>query len=114
MRRLGHAPYMAEIWAYMWISLVFIALGTSAYGATTALLDLKIVPHQQAEPFLIIVTLLSWVWTYRIYQKKGRGSRIIAEYDKRNTRLYLGLGLLFTAIPILAPVATILILRVVI
>lgn len=111
MRRLGHKPYMAEIWAYMWIPLVFITLATWVYAAITALLDSKMLPHTEAELFLVIATLLSWVCTYRLYQSSGRGKRIIAEYDKRNTRLYLWLGGLFTAIPILTPIVAILLLR---
>ena len=51
------------------------------------------VPRRVAGPYLTVVILLLFTLSYFVYEKRGRGEKVILEYQKtKNQRLYFWLG----------------------
>jgi hypothetical protein len=92
-RRLKNAPMEAESWACIWMPFFFVGNGIVGYFLYTAVRGTRMVPRRIAGPYLIGICMLLFAVSYFVYEKKGRGEKLIAEYQKtKNQRLYFWLG----------------------
>jgi hypothetical protein len=76
--------------------LFFVLNGIVGYFLFTLVRGTRVIPLRIAEPYLIAICLLVFTVSYFVYEKKGRGEKLIAEYQKtKNQRLYFWLGAIF-------------------
>ena len=91
--------------------MCFVMAGISLYGLWVVVSDGKL-PSKTAKPYLVGLMVVLISVSYVIYEKQGRGDRIISEYEKaKNQKRYLWLGAVFTFGTFFCPMWLFLLLR---
>jgi hypothetical protein len=104
-RNIGQPHLQAKACAGNFMPLFFVLTAFCLYCVLAPKWFPGMLPHKNFKPYFIGLTVSVLIASFFVYVKRGRGQKIISEYEKLgNQRFYFWLGAIFSFATVSCPV----------
>ena len=99
-RKRGRTHMSAGIFACVFSALTIVITILYAFFIARLISDGRYITHKTIKPYFIVSLIVLMYVFYVLYDKKGRGERVVREYNKiKKDRLYFWLGVCYLIWP---------------